>query len=383
MGTQSNGKISQEIGIRIRAARKAQGMRQMDLAEASPLPASHLSELERGSRLPTIPTLQKIGAALHRPLEYFFQDIAFHPRSFGMVIHWASIGGQAVAQFARDVEKRTNGEIKLRVYHSSELGTSRDQLEALIEGGIHVFIDEPHCFENYAPLCGSVFLPYYFKDRFHYNRFLKSDIFDREVVQRLLNKGIRLLNPASNWELGSFEVLFSRDPIFSPDDLKGRKLRTYPSRMAIQLRKMLGADPVTVDWEDVYTAFEREEIDTLLIPSGYFAALKLHRLARYATLLRIGYTLNLTLAISEHEFSKLTPSAQNALLETCEEVGEYCSDLANKKTEADLADLSEKYGLPVIQPDQKHWRETVHGSIERICVRDSVHRAAFEKIQRL
>lgn len=136
MAEPANEKISREIEIRIRAARKTQGMRQTDLAEAMPLLASHLSELERGSRLPTIPTLQKIGAALQRPLEYFFQDIAFTPRSFGMVIHWASIGGQAVAEFARLVERRTNGEIKLRVYHSSELGSSRDQLEALPEAKI-------------------------------------------------------------------------------------------------------------------------------------------------------------------------------------------------------------------------------------------------------
>lgn len=383
MAEPANEKISREIGIRIRAARKAQGMRQTDLAEATPLPASHLSELERGSRLPTIPTLQKIGSALQRPLEYFFQDIAFTPRSFGMVIHWASIGGQAVAEFARLVEKRTNGEIKLRVYHSSELGSSKDQLEALVEGGIHVFIDEPHCFETYAPLCGSVFLPYYFKDRLHYNRFLKSDIFEQEINQLLLKKGIRLLNPASNWELGSFEVLFSRDPIFTPDDLRGRKFRTYPSQQAIELRKLLGAKPVQVDWEGVYTAFERGDVDTLLIPSGYFAALKLHRLARYATLLRTGYTLNLTLAISEHEFSKLSPSAQTALLETCEDAGEYCSELANKKTEADLEALSDKFGLPVIQPDQKYWRETFSKSIERVCSQDEGHKAAFEDIQRL
>ncbi|MCF8039671.1 MAG: TRAP transporter substrate-binding protein DctP [Desulfohalobiaceae bacterium] len=358
-------------------------MRQTDLAGTTSLPASHISELERGARLPTIPTLRKIGAALNRPLEYFFHDMASPPRSFGMVIHLASIDGQGIAHFARLVEKRTNGEVKLRVYHSSELGSSRNQLNALIEGGIHIFIGEPHCFETYAPLCGSVFLPYYFKDRNHYNRFLKSKIFNEEIVQKLLKKGIRLLNPASNWELGSFEVLFSTKPIFCPEDLKGLKLRTYPSQTAIQLRKILGAEPVVVDWDGLYAAFEQGQINALLIPAGYLAALKLHRIARYATLLRTGYTLNLTLAVNEHEFSKLSPSAQDALLETCEEAGEYCTGLANKKTEADLAALSEKYGLPVIQPDQKLWRETFVGAIEQICSQDKTHQDAFERIQRL
>jgi TRAP-type C4-dicarboxylate transport system substrate-binding protein/DNA-binding transcriptional regulator YiaG len=359
------------IGDRVRAARKSLAMRQSDLSVLTGLPASHLSEIERGSSLPTIPTLRKLSDALNRPLEYFFQETQDIPRSFGMIIHWASVGGQAANRFAQLVDERTAGEIKLRIYHCAELGSAKDQLEALMEGGIHLYIDEPLSFEPFAGLCGPVFLPFFFEDRGHYQRFLESELFETHIYRKMLDRGIRLLNPASNWQCGSFEVLFSTEPIFRPEDLRGRKFRSYPSQAAIALRRALGAEPVVVEWEGAYEAFETGRIDTLLVPAAYFAALQAHKTAKYATVLRYGYTLNLTVAISEREYTKLSPGSQRALAEAAEEAGEFCTKLANRRTEQDLEALSSRHNLPVIQPDPEAWRTAFSTAIEQVC-RDGI-----------
>ena len=60
------------VGDRVREARKSLKLRQADLSSNTGISASHLSDIERGVLVPTIPTLQKIGQALDRPLEYFF-----------------------------------------------------------------------------------------------------------------------------------------------------------------------------------------------------------------------------------------------------------------------------------------------------------------------
>ena len=186
------------------------GLRQSDLSAATGLPASHLSDIEREVITPTIPTLHKIGQALNRPLEYFLQLHDGEPRSIGMVIHRTPVGGQVAAKLAELVEDKTGGDIKLRIYHNAAEVTVRDLVEGLVEGAIHIYIDEPLGFERYAELCGPVFLPYFFLDRAHYHRFLRSTIFKELIYQKLLDNGIRLLNPTSNWVCGSFEVLFSK-----------------------------------------------------------------------------------------------------------------------------------------------------------------------------
>jgi len=358
------------------------GLRQSDLSDITGLPASHLSDIERKAITPTIPTLRKIGQALNRPLEYFFQDDD-KPQSLGMVIHKTSMGGQAAAKFAQLVEDKTSGDIKLRIYHCAALGTAREQVEALAEGAIHLYIDEPLCFERYAELCGPVFLPYFFRDREHYHRFLRSTIFQEHIYQKLLDNGIRLLNPASNWECGSFEVLFSIDPIFAPDDLVDRKFRSYASDAAVALRRALGAEPEVVEWERIYEAFKQGLVDTLLVPAAYFYSLQIHKLARYVTLLSDGYTLNLTVAISEREYRKLPPTVQQVLTEAIEEAGVYCTQLTNEQTVIDLKRLSEEHGLPVIHPDPEAWRASFAAAIRRICDEGLLACEMYEELQSL
>jgi len=371
------------IGLRIREARKSLGLRQTDLAELTGLPASHLSDIERQALIPTIPTLRKISQALNRPLEYFLQEYDGRPYSLGMVIHDTSIGGQAAARFAQLVEEKTGGEVRLRIYQHAALGTAREQVQGLAEGAIHLYIDEPLSFEVYSPLCGPVFLPYFFRDRDHYHRFLRSRIFEEHIYQPLLKNGIRLLNPASNWECGSFELLFSIAPIFTPADLAGRKFRAYASEAAIALRRAFRAKPVVVEWEQIYEAFEQGRIDTVLVPAAYFSSLEIHQLARHATYLSYGYTLNLTVAVSERQYRKLSPGIQQALLEASEETGTYCSQLSQVQTVIDLQTLSEKHGIPVIHPAQALWRESFTAAIHQVCDAGLLSREIYEELQSL
>lgn len=371
------------IGEQVKVERKSLGLRQSDLAKMAGLPASHLSDIERGASIPTIPTLYKIGKALNRPLEYFFQEINDRPRSLGMVFHETSTAGRAVLKFADLVKKKSNGEVNLHIYHRASLGSTKDQLTSLSQGSIHLFSDTPISFEYYSKISGPIFLPYFFNDRAHYYRFLESPIFNDKIYLPLLEKGIRILNPQSHWECGNYELLFSKQPIFSPEDLKGKKMRTYDSKAAIQLRRELGAQPVTVEWENVVHAFEKGDIDVFLCPSSYFDSLQLHKIAKYATLLRYGYTVNLIIAMSEKEYAKLGNSVQTVLNDSVGAAGAICSELANKQTEVDLINLSEKNGIPVIQPDHALWRSAFKDAIHRICGSGLLNTALYEKIQNL
>ena len=371
------------IGRRIREARKSMGLRQVDLSDITGLPASHLSDIERQVLTPTIPTLLTISQALDRPLHYFLQEDTGGPRSMGMVIHASSIAGQAAARFAQLVQEKTDGEIRLRMYQRAALGTAREQVQALAEGAIHLYVDEPLSFRLYAELCGLVFLPFFFRDREQYHRFLRSNIFQEHVYQRLLDNNVRLLNPASNWECGSFELLFSTEPVFGPDDLVGRRMRTYTSEAAIALRRALGAEPVAVEWENVYEAFEGGIIDTLLVPAAYVESLEMHKLAKQATFLDYGYTLNTTVAMNEPAYRTLSPSVQQALIEAVEETGTYCSQLANTKTLAHLHSLSEEHGVPVIHPQQRTWREAFGAAIREICNNGFLPPGMYDVLQRL
>ncbi|MCK5314543.1 MAG: TRAP transporter substrate-binding protein DctP [Anaerolineales bacterium] len=374
---------NQEIGQRVRVSRRAMGLRQSDLSEMTALPASHVSDIERGALTPTIPTLRKIADALERPLVYFLQATEDEPRSVGMVINISSIGGQAAVRFAELVEEKTDGEHKVRIYGHSMLGTASEQIEGLVEGAIPIYIDELLAFECVVELCGPICLPYFFRDKDHYHAFLQSAIFEEHIYRKLLKKGIRLLKPVSNWGSGSFEMLLSTDPIFSPRDLMGRKFRSYDSPAAIALRSVLGAEPVVVDWAYAPQAFKEGGIDTFLTPAIYLNALRPHEFAKNATLLAYGYTLGLTVAVNDRAYRRMSPDLQSALVEAAQEAGAYCTPLVNEQTKFTLERLPTEYGLPIIHPDQNAWRQSLDAVIRQICEGGLLPRKMYEEIQSL
>ncbi len=67
--------INVQLGMRIRYLRKKKGMSQEDLALESGINKNYLSDVERGSRNPTIVVIEKIATALEVSLSTLFMGI--------------------------------------------------------------------------------------------------------------------------------------------------------------------------------------------------------------------------------------------------------------------------------------------------------------------
>lgn len=65
---------SQEVGARLKATRKELGMTLKQVALASGMSPTHISEIERGKTSPTVGALRKIAEALHKDTAFFVED---------------------------------------------------------------------------------------------------------------------------------------------------------------------------------------------------------------------------------------------------------------------------------------------------------------------
>jgi len=66
--------LSKDIGNRIRNIRKEQGLSQEELAHRANIHPSHMGQLERGEKSPTIDSLEKIVQALNINFEALFNN---------------------------------------------------------------------------------------------------------------------------------------------------------------------------------------------------------------------------------------------------------------------------------------------------------------------
>jgi TRAP-type C4-dicarboxylate transport system substrate-binding protein len=82
--------------------------------------------------------------------------------------------GQGADYFAKLVAKKSNGEIEVKVFPSSQLGAQKELIEGLIYGTVDMTLTGTAELGTFQPQMALFDLPFLFKDRDHAYRALDS-----------------------------------------------------------------------------------------------------------------------------------------------------------------------------------------------------------------
>jgi len=126
------------------------------------------------------------------------------------------------------------------------------------------------------------------------------------------------------------QVLFSRKPVKSVEDLKRMKVRVFGPAQT-ELIRTLGAEPVSVAFAEVYTAMERGTVDAGLTGNYSGFALKWYEVSKY--LLDIGHgPVAGYLVVSKRTWDKFPPETRQVLLELGQEFTKRGLDIGRQST---------------------------------------------------
>ena len=96
-----------------------------------------------------------------------------------------------------------------------------------------------------------------FRDKAH-----TFSVFDSEIGENLLLKGDKFrLRGLTFYDAGSRSFYMKENPIKSPSDLKGKKIRVQKSNMAVAMVNDLGGSPTPISWGELYTALQQGVVD--------------------------------------------------------------------------------------------------------------------------
>ena len=84
---------------------------------------------------------------------------------------------------ADEVKKLTNGEVIIRIYPNSQLGTQRESMELLQAGSLDMAKSNASELEAFEPSYGAFNIPYLFHDVDHYYKVLT----DKDIGQKILD----------------------------------------------------------------------------------------------------------------------------------------------------------------------------------------------------
>ncbi|NQT60547.1 MAG: TRAP transporter substrate-binding protein [Bacteroidetes bacterium] len=160
-------------------------------------------------------------------------------------------------EFARLVEERTDGRIKIEVYPGSQLGEERAVIEQVQFGAIDFTRVSISPLAAFAPDFNALQMPYLYRSPDHMWEVLNSSIGD-EFLGSLEPSGFVGL---SWFDSGARSFYNSVRPIKTVADLAGLKIRVQESALMVGLVESLGAVATPMPFGEVYSAIQTGVID--------------------------------------------------------------------------------------------------------------------------
>ena len=163
---------------------------------------------------------------------------------------------KAMYKFAELVKEKSDGKMIVDVYPSGQLGTETESIEQIQLNLIDFVRVNSVTLAQIASEIGVFTLPYIFENSVQKYNVLDGNI--GEGVSESLKK-YNMLN------LGYLEAgtrnFYTIKPIKSIKDLKGMKIRVQPSKIPVEMVKMIGAVPTPMNYGEVYSSLQTGVID--------------------------------------------------------------------------------------------------------------------------
>jgi tripartite ATP-independent transporter DctP family solute receptor len=214
--------------------------------------------------------------------------------------------------FAKDLDERTRGALKVNVFPQGQLGGERDITEGLQLGTIDFQATSLGVTGTFIKPVNILNLPFIFKGADHWVKVMHGPIGDwlMKEAQREGDKvGLKVLGIGG----AMFRVPMNNvRPITKIEDFKGLKIRTMEVPLHKDTYKAMGASPVPLPFGELYTAMQTGVVDGNENGPATLEAMKFYEVQKYVTYLPVVSNGGIFL-MSAKSFQRLGPEQQQAV----------------------------------------------------------------------
>ena len=332
-----------------------------------------------------------VKAALHKPSElgdnmssmfkklvltsissglFIMSPVSAAPITLKMAHQWPQVESDYVVatgiKFANEVEKRSNGEIKIQFFPAESLVKAGATHTALKNGTVDLAI-YPYIYAAGAiPEMNLVLMPGIWKSHDDVFRFRTTPVW-KQLEAKAEAYGFKTLT----WIQISGGVASIKKPISSPEDVAGLKVRAAGKYMSYALQQAQGST-VSMPSSENYSAMQLGLLDGVWTSSSSFAAFRLYEVSKFYVSpekYSIYYTIE-PIAISMKTWNKLTPDQQKILTDVGSSLEQSALEGA-KNEDRRVAKIFADNGVKVQQMTEQQWNQW----------HDLFQRTAFKKFK--
>ena len=267
----------------------------------------------------------------------------------------ASGARQAAAQvFAKKVEELTQGRYKVNVFCCSQLGNDPKNIEQLALGGIDFTVSATGSYASQLPTLNLTMMPFMVDSYAQGWKLYDESKWIQDQFAKAPEKGFRFL---ATWEAG-FRSMTTKEPLMSPDDAKGKKLRTFPNEMMRWTLEAMGFNIQIMPLPEVYLAIQQGAVSGQENPIDTIYSNKFYEVAPNVTLTNHVYS-PIPLAISEKTWQKLSIADQKAVTEAAKIAGKFSRELISGNDAKLLKEMESKGAKINAKPNVAAFRTAV------------------------
>jgi len=166
---------------------------------------------------------------------------------------------QAATAFAEEIHEKSDGKHSIAIFPAQQLGNEAQMVQQLQTGALDMAFLTVAEISNRVPDFGSLYAPFLVDDIDQAAALLRSSTAEEMLQQLPAQAGIVGLG----YGMAGLRQMMARQPINSPSDLSGQKIRITPFDALRDFYIALGTAPTPMPLPAVYDALANGQIDAI------------------------------------------------------------------------------------------------------------------------
>ncbi|MBR1985793.1 MAG: TRAP transporter substrate-binding protein [Mogibacterium sp.] len=277
-------------------------------------------------------------------------------------------------KFAEEVDRLSDGSIKIQVYANSTLGGDRELLESCKDGDIPFVVQNTAPQVTFMPDLAIFDVPCAFENLDECREVLDDPEFSSLVSSVYEKGGYQLLGVADQ----GFRIMSTNKPVKGIGDFKGQKIRTMENPFHLAFWKSIGANPTPMSFAEVYIGLQQHTIDAQENPYEVIVSNRLYEQQDYVV--ETNHLPHLITLIMNDEFFKGMPEEnQRILKEAAATATEYARQASDDRI-ADRVKTIEDSGTKILKIDEETYKAIVDASTGvRESIKEKVDSEVYNK----
>lgn len=273
----------------------------------------------------------------------------------------------AAEGFKAAVEERTNGELEVQLFPSSQLGDTQDMLDQAQAGANVGTFAEASRFAPHVEAFNVLVAPYAFLSVDELVEFTNGPTFAAWNQELTDLTGLTILS--FNWYQGARNFL-TQKPISTPADLANQRIRTIGQPLWISTIAAMGAVPTPMAWAEVYPSIQTGAIDGAEAQPAAVWGAKLYEVVSNITVTEHIYLMS-GLVISDAWLKSLPEDYQAIVREEAVRWGNSALETNVNGADRIFADIAAT-GVSIDRIDTAPFREAVQPVYEELGLTDLI-----------